>query len=558
MGKALYRTYRSKKLAEIVGQEHITTALENALKKGAISHAYLFTGPRGTGKTSIARILAHEINGLPYADDATHLDIIEIDAASNRRIDEIRDLRDKVNVAPSSAKYKVYIIDEVHMLTREAFNALLKTLEEPPAHVVFILATTEIHKLPETIVSRTQRFTFKPVDLEKVAAHLKSIAKSEKIAVDDEALKLIAAHGEGSFRDSISLLDQARTIGHKVGGADIQNMLGIAPLELIEALRSGLASHDAAAVVQTLQQLQIQGSEPAQIARQLGESLRQDLLQGQATLAHQQLFALLAKLIEVPAAADPRVFLEIIMLDAALAEAPVQPLAQPLATRPTLMASKPLPAKTMAETAPSTAAVHVETPTHPNKKAEEKPAEAKKPEPTPTAIKPAKPIVAPEKPVATEVNTPVSTGDGALLDIAVWPGILHKIKQKYNTLYGMLHTAEPSFEPGKVTLEFAYAFNMKRCNDARNKKIIADTIQDVTGELVEIECIKGEGKPQKNPDEEVHAMSVASDADSPSAPPADASKEDPDYYVAQAEAEAAARPMQAVSNIFGGGELLES
>lgn len=532
MGKALYRTYRSKKLAEIVGQEHITVALENALKKGVISHAYLFTGPRGVGKTSIARILAHEINGLPYTDDATHLDIIEIDAASNRRIDEIRDLRDKVNVAPSSAKYKVYIIDEVHMLTREAFNALLKTLEEPPAHVVFILATTEIHKLPETIISRTQRFTFKPVDLEKVAAHLKSIAKSEKIAVDDEALKLIAAHGEGSFRDSISLLDQARTIGHKVGAADIQNMLGIAPLALVEALRSGLANHDAAVVAQTLQQLQLQGSEPAQIARQLGESLRQDLLQGQAALSHQQLFTLLAKLIEVPAAADPRVFLEIVMLDAALAQAPIQPVAQPVATRPAApAASKPMPAKTMAESAPSTAAVHIETPTHPNKKTEEKPA---------------------------EVNAPVSTGDGALLDIAVWPGILHKLKQKYNTLYGMLHTAEPSFEPGKVTLEFAYAFNMKRCNDARNKKIIADTIQDVTGELVEIECIKGEGKPQKNPDEEVHAMSVASDADSPSAPPADANKEDPDYYVAQAEAEAAARPMQAVSNIFGGGELLES
>src|SRR6266540_3491740 len=163
MGRALYRTYRSKKLAEIVGQEHITTALNHALEKGMISHAYLFTGPRGVGKTSIARILAHEINGLPYDDDQTHLDIIEIDAASNRRIDEIRDLRDKVHVAPSSAKYKVYIINEVHMLTKEALNALLKTLEEPPAHVVFILATTEAHKLPETIISRTQRYAFKPV-----------------------------------------------------------------------------------------------------------------------------------------------------------------------------------------------------------------------------------------------------------------------------------------------------------------------------------------------------------------------------------------------------------
>ncbi|MEK7153167.1 MAG: DNA polymerase III subunit gamma/tau, partial [Patescibacteria group bacterium] len=176
MGKALYRTYRSKKLSEIVGQEHITTALDHALKKGTISHAYLFTGPRGVGKTSIARILAHEINGLPYNEDRPDLDIIEIDAASNRRIDEIRDLRDKVHIAPTSAKYKVYIIDEVHMLTKEAFNALLKTLEEPPAHVIFILATTEVYKLPETIISRTQRFAFKPVDMPKVIAHLRHIA----------------------------------------------------------------------------------------------------------------------------------------------------------------------------------------------------------------------------------------------------------------------------------------------------------------------------------------------------------------------------------------------
>ena len=163
MGQALYRKYRSRNLSEIVGQEHITTTLSNALKTGQISHAYLFTGPRGVGKTSVARILAHEINGLEYSEDDIHLDIIEIDAASNRKIDEIRQLRDRVNLAPASAKYKVYIIDEVHMLTREAFNALLKTLEEPPEHVIFILATTEAYKVPETIINRTQQFNFRPI-----------------------------------------------------------------------------------------------------------------------------------------------------------------------------------------------------------------------------------------------------------------------------------------------------------------------------------------------------------------------------------------------------------
>ncbi len=226
MGQALYRKYRSKSLDTVVGQEHITTTLAHALKSGTFAHAYLFTGPRGTGKTSIARILAHEINGLPYEDDSAHLDIIEIDAASNRRIDEIRDLRDKVNVAPAIAKYKVYIIDEVHMLTREAFNALLKTLEEPPAHVVFMLATTEVHKLPETIISRTQRFMLKPVELSKVAAHLRTIADGEGIAIDDEALAMIAAHGEGSFRDSISLLDQTRGHDGAVDSAYVRQLIG--------------------------------------------------------------------------------------------------------------------------------------------------------------------------------------------------------------------------------------------------------------------------------------------------------------------------------------------
>src|SRR5476649_2136159 len=203
MGQVLYRKYRSRSLDEVIGQKHVTDTLKNALKSGRISHAYLFTGPRGVGKTSVARILAHEVNGLPYTDESIHLDIIEIDAASNRRIDEIRDLRDKVRIAPTSAKYKVYIIDEVHMLTKEAFNALLKTLEEPPEHVVFILATTDVHKLPETIISRTQRFSFRSIAVPDAVKHLRFIANSEKIKIDDEALELIAERGDGSFRDSI-------------------------------------------------------------------------------------------------------------------------------------------------------------------------------------------------------------------------------------------------------------------------------------------------------------------------------------------------------------------
>ena len=207
MGVALYRKYRSRSLDDVVGQDHVTTLLKNALKSGQIGHAYLFTGPRGVGKTSIARILAHEINGLPYDNESNHLDIIEIDAASNNGVEDIRDLRERVQIAPVSAKKKVYIIDEVHMLSKQAFNALLKTLEEPPEHVVFILATTDIDKVPDTIISRTQRHTFRRASVPDIIANLNRIASKEGVNVDEDALQLVARHADGSFRDSVILFD---------------------------------------------------------------------------------------------------------------------------------------------------------------------------------------------------------------------------------------------------------------------------------------------------------------------------------------------------------------
>src|SRR5680860_1377762 len=196
MSKALYRKYRSKTLDEVIGQKHITDILSRAISQGRVSHAYLLTGPRGVGKTSVARILAHEINNLPYDEDNTSLDIIEIDAASNNGVEDVRDLREKVQIAPISASKKVYIIDEVHMLSKAAFNALLKTLEEPPEHIVFILATTNVEKLPATIISRTQRFSFRPIGVDDAIKHLANIAKQEKINITEGALKLIAVRSD--------------------------------------------------------------------------------------------------------------------------------------------------------------------------------------------------------------------------------------------------------------------------------------------------------------------------------------------------------------------------
>ncbi len=244
--KALYRRCRPKTLDEVVGQEQVTKVLQKAIKEDKISHAYLFVGPRGTGKTSVARILAHEVNHFDYQLEDDYLDIIEIDAASNTGVDNIRDIREKAIIAPTKGRYKVYIIDEVHMLTKQAFNALLKTLEEPPEHVIFIMATTDAHKVPITITSRSQTLTFSLADPSTMFEHLKKIAKSEKIDIDDEALKIVVRRGGGSYRDSLSLLDQVSTLSNEKITADVINhALGLPQDDSLRSILSAYAAGDA-------------------------------------------------------------------------------------------------------------------------------------------------------------------------------------------------------------------------------------------------------------------------------------------------------------------------
>ena len=280
MSQALYRKYRSKSLSEIVGQDHVTSLLDRALESNKVAHAYLLTGPRGTGKTSVARILAHKITGLSYDIEDNNLDIIEIDAASNNGVDNVRDLREKALVAPIKSQKKVYIIDEVHMLSKSAFNALLKIIEEPPEHVVFILATTDFDKVPDTIVSRTQRYNFRLIDESTVADHLAFIAKEESIKSDTDALNLIAERGGGSLRDSISLLDQIQHSESKNGEitrSDVEASLGLATKDEINAIGEAILSGDALKIITAVRQPELRGIGAVSVADQLYNWIQRNL-----------------------------------------------------------------------------------------------------------------------------------------------------------------------------------------------------------------------------------------------------------------------------------------
>ena len=259
MYQVLYRKYRPRVFSDVYGQDHVTSTLKNEIKNGRVSHAYLFTGSRGTGKTTCAKILAKAVNcensidGEPCnecevckgLDNGSIYDVVEIDAASNNGVDNIRDLREEANYTPTRGKYRVYIIDEVHMLSTGAFNALLKTLEEPPAHVIFILATTEVHKLPATILSRCQRFDFKRIQPETMSVRLKQVADAEGISLDDDAAVLIARIADGALRDGLSILDQCAGRSKNVTSLLVSEVAGIAGREALYQLSSAISDKDA-------------------------------------------------------------------------------------------------------------------------------------------------------------------------------------------------------------------------------------------------------------------------------------------------------------------------
>ena len=492
MSQALYRKYRSKSLADVVGQDHITDILNRALKADKVAHAYLLTGPRGVGKTSIARILAHEINQLPYSDDATHLDIIEIDAASNNGVEDVRDLREKVQIAPTSATKKVYIIDEVHMLTKPAFNALLKTLEEPPSHVVFILATTDVEKIPATIVSRTQRFGFRAISTDDAVKHLKHIAAEENIKVDDAALKLIAERGDGSFRDSISLLDQLSSLADDSQGITvelIETSLGLAPIKIVDDILTAVEKHDVTKIAQLLDQTLASGISATTITDQLVHTLRHTAVEKPALLA------LLDGLLDVPKSSQPSMKLLSVLGIFALNTKPVKTAAL---AAPVLEVSG-----TIEELSRQATKKHP----HIEPFAEKTPAVSD--------AMPSDTIIATEMPVVESSNVPAEeassmSSDDSSTDIAAnngafdWNALIQQSRKISIALYSVLSKCGHELRGDTLVIFTQNAFYKKKLDDPKYTTQLHESMIAVGGFQPTIETL-----PERAPLKNVQAASIA-------------------------------------------------
>ena len=499
MSQALYRKYRSKNLDEVLGQEHVTSLLKRAVAQQKTAHAYLLTGPRGTGKTSVARILAHEITGLDYSENGEHLDIIEIDAASNNGVDDVRDLREKALIAPSLADKKVYIIDEVHMLSKPAFNALLKLMEEPPAHVVFILATTDFDKVPDTIISRTQRYNFRLVDEATVAKHLSFIAEREGIEIDSEALDLIAERGGGSFRDSISLLDQiqhSKATGTIIKRGDIEVSLGLASSDEIEAIIHAVNGGEPSQIIAALQQPEQRGVSPLALAAQLHAWIRKSLN------SQPQLVYYLEGLAEVAKSHHPDIKLLITMLKFADTpntkqakysnQDPPNPPVSPVSDTPLSSSSK------ASEKPIQTANQPEQKPSQNQTKAEEAKEDVHQKLPEPELTK--KPTSSPEVSNSTEISLASFT----------WQAVMDKLaeqdKESFSGLKSLLAKSSSRLEGNLLTLYVGNKFNKNQIDKPKYRSLLSQILAKVDADQVEIQTVASPPPPKNEQAAKVAAI----------------------------------------------------
>ncbi len=504
MAQALYRKWRPQTFDEVSGQEHVLHTLRNAISSGRIAHAYLFSGPRGTGKTTLARLLAKAVNCLnpdPAArpdnvcaictaiTEGRLLDLIELDAASNRGIDEIRDLRDKINFAPGQARYKVYIIDEVHMLTEPAFNALLKTLEEPPPHAIFVLATTDPQKVPATIVSRCQPFAFRRLTVPEIVARLQELVTAEGLTAEPEALMLIARQATGAMRDAVSLLDQLAAGGEEITVARAQAALGAGALRWVGDVVSALCETNAAAGLDAINQAMDSGADARQFARQIVEYLRAmmliklgdpalvDLPAEQRSTYHAQAERLdlerLTRAIKLfnQAALDlrggwqPQLPLELALIEA------LQQSAAPISSALAATASRK-----------STPAV-IQT----------QPAAPQAPDPEPMkaqpAPKPASPkVTAPETAPATSHNPASSLSIERIL--AVWDGVLSSIKARSIPAEALLKSCHVSrVEHNTVILSWPTDNLKSRFEGSKHQRLLEDMLSSSLEEKVLVRSV---------------------------------------------------------------------
>ncbi len=552
--QALYNKWRGQTFDDILGQEHITRTLRNQIRAGRIGHAYLFTGVRGTGKTSTARILAKAINCVGNTDDppcnkcpicnhitsGTSLDLIEVDAASNRGIDEIRDLRDKVNFSPSESRYKVYVIDEVHMLTREAFNALLKTLEEPPNHAVFVLCTTEPHRLPDTVLSRCQRFDFKRGTVQTIAANLEHICAEEGIAIAPDALAFVARRAGGSFRDAVSLLDQLAAYGSATITLDqVQQILGTVPSEQITNLLRSMFGGDLATGLRAVDQALDQGAEPVQFLADILEQLRALMLikvgsgDGLArfsaqTLADLQSLAADASISlgtvvrtiklysdsmrAVRNAARPQLAIEIALVEAVVGtDAGPDATGEPSSSPET--AQRPAPALTDEAPRPAPSAPPpVAEPAHtaqtgsgpdpqPTTDSVGEPAADSAPEPAyvPQADAAPSQAVAESSPAEAATATPVLTLDWVR---AKWRMVRSRVRALDISTAGFVNSTRPMEVHGNTLRLACNSFVCEKLSDPKRRSVLETVLSEVLGTQVIAECVACDPSQTQPPDDD--------------------------------------------------------